>query len=135
MKLSYSPTGEDMQQRDNGYLVLTTNLLTQVLDTANIQTAWKQVRQNKGSAGIDGITIEQFPDWIRPQWHALKEQLRNGHYRPHPVKRVRIPKGDGTERLLGIPIEQQSACPIVFAIVFARNRLRRPPSRCRHGTG
>jgi len=104
LKLSYSPTGEDTQQRDNGYPALNDHLLQQVLDSANIQAAWKQVRRNKGAAGIDGITIEKFPEWIRPQWQILEGKLQSSCYRPQPVKRVRIPKDDGSERLLGIPI-------------------------------
>lgn len=92
-----------MQQRDNGCPALNDNLLPQVLDGTNIRAAWQQVRRNKGAAGIDGITIEQFSEWIRPQWQTLEEQLQRGRYRPQPVKRVRIPKDDGSERLLGIP--------------------------------
>jgi RNA-directed DNA polymerase len=83
---------------------LNDNLLTQVLNDTNIQAAWKQVRRNKGAAGIDDVTIEQFTEWVRPQWHTLKKGLLNDHYRPNPVRRVRIPKDDGTERLLGIPV-------------------------------
>jgi len=100
----YSPSREDVGQRVNENPALNDNLLTQVFNDTNIQAAWKQVCRNKGAAGIDGISIEQLPEWIRPQWRNLKGSLLNGHYRPQPVKRVRIPKGDGTERLLGIPV-------------------------------
>ena len=55
-----------MQQRDNGYPALNDHLLQQVLESTNIQAAWKQVSQNKGAAGSDGITILQFPGWVRP---------------------------------------------------------------------
>ncbi len=100
---SNSPIREDENQRADENPVLNANLFDQVLNNANIQTAWKQVRRNKGVAGVDGISIEQFPEWIRPQWRPLKEQLQNGNYQPEPVRRVRIPKEDGSERLLGIP--------------------------------
>jgi len=100
----YSPSREDAGQRANENPALNTNLLTQVFNDANIQAAWKQVRRNKGAAGIDGITIELFQEWVRPQWRNLKESLLNGCYHPQPVKRVGIPKEDGSERLLGIPV-------------------------------
>ncbi len=140
LKLSHSPTGEDMQQRDNGYPALNDHLLEQVLGRANIQAAWQQVRRNKGAAGIDGITIEQFPEWIHPQWRILKEKLCNGHYRPHPVKRVRIPKGDGSERLLGIPtvldrIIQQSIVQVLtplFDPTFSEHSHGFRPNRSAH---
>jgi len=101
---SYSPTREDTSQRANENPALNDTLITQVFNNTNIKTAWKQVRRNKGAAGSDGIAIEQFSEWIRPQWRSLKENALNGHYYPQPVKRVRIPKEDGSERLLGIPV-------------------------------
>jgi group II intron reverse transcriptase/maturase len=75
----------------------------QVLERSNLQRALKQVRQNKGSPGIDGMTVNALPDFLRQNWPTIREQLETGQYRPQPVKRVRIPKADGRERLLGIP--------------------------------
>ena len=98
MDSSHSPLREDVNQRPHENPALHANLLTQVLSNTNIQQAWQQVRRNKGTAGVDGITIEQFTDWVKPQWFDLREQLLNGRYHPQPVKRVRIPKDDGTER-------------------------------------
>jgi retron-type reverse transcriptase len=78
-------------------------LLAQVLDRANLQRALKQVRQNKGAPGIDGMTVDELPEYLRHHWLEIRAQLEAGHYRPHPVKRVEIPKPDGKTRLLGIP--------------------------------
>lgn len=78
-------------------------LLAQVLERANLQRALKQVRQNKGAPGIDGMTVDDLPDYLRYHWPALRAQLLAGTYRPQPVRRVEIPKPDGRTRPLGIP--------------------------------
>ncbi len=78
-------------------------LMEAVLLRSNMERAWKQVRANRGAPGPDGISIDEFPEWLRPRWFAIREQLANGTYRPLPVRRVIIPKPDGGERQLGIP--------------------------------
>lgn len=78
-------------------------LLEQVLERANLQRALKQVRQNKGAPGIDGMTVDELPEYLRHHWPEIKAQLTAGNYRPQPVRRVEIPKPDGRTRLLGIP--------------------------------
>lgn len=78
-------------------------LLAQVLDRANLQRALKQVRRNKGAPGIDGMTVDELPEYLLHHWLEIRAQLETGHYRPQPVKRVEIPKGDGKTRPLGIP--------------------------------
>jgi group II intron reverse transcriptase/maturase len=78
-------------------------LLAQVLDRANLQRALKQVRQNKGAPGIDGMTVDELPKYLRHHWPEIRTQLETGTYRPTPVKRVEIPKPDGKTRPLGIP--------------------------------
>lgn len=78
-------------------------LLAQVLERANLQRALKQVRRNQGAPGIDGMTVEELPEYLKHHWLDIRAQLEAGHYRPQPVKRVEIPKGDGKTRPLGIP--------------------------------
>ena len=78
-------------------------LLAQVLDRANLQRALKQVRQNKGAPGIDGMTVDELPQYLKQHWPEIRVQLETGRYRPQPVKRVEIPKPDGKTRPLGIP--------------------------------
>jgi RNA-directed DNA polymerase len=65
--------------------------------------AWKRVKSNKGSAGVDGMTIQDAVEYLKSHWLKIKESLLDGTYRPAPVRRVMIPKSDGTERQLGIP--------------------------------
>src|SRR3990172_3037126 len=70
----------------------------------NVLSAWKQVRANKEAPGIDGITIEEFTEYAHENWKKIKASLLEGTYRPHPVKRVEIPKDSGGTRNLGIPL-------------------------------
>lgn len=79
------------------------DLLTQVLARSNLQRAWKRVKANRGGAGVDGRDIAQTGAWLKTEWPAIARQLRQGGYRPQPVRRVAIPKPSGGERELGIP--------------------------------
>ena len=78
-------------------------LLAQVLERANLQRALKQVRRNKGAPGLDGMTVDELPKYLRDHWLGIRTQLEAGRYQPQPVKRVDIPKPDGKTRPLGIP--------------------------------
>lgn len=78
-------------------------LLERVVERGNLLRALKRVRQNKGSPGVDGQTVEELPDYLRQHWSAIREQLLAGRYQPDVVKRVEIPKPGGGVRLLGIP--------------------------------
>lgn len=79
------------------------DLLTQALARENMQRAWKRVKANRGAAGVDGLDIAQTGEQLRYAWPTIREQLVEGTYRPMPVRRVGIPKPDGSERELGIP--------------------------------
>ncbi len=78
-------------------------LMEAVCERENCLQALKRVKSNKGSAGIDGMTVEQLPEHLKEHWPAIREQLLSGTYKPQPVKRVEIPKPDGGVRQLGIP--------------------------------
>src|SRR5205814_8226200 len=65
--------------------------------------ALRRVKANKGSPGIDGMTVEELSGHLKEHWPVIREQLLNGTYTPQPVKRVEIPKPDGGMRKLGIP--------------------------------
>ncbi|MCK7569161.1 group II intron reverse transcriptase/maturase, partial [Marinobacter xestospongiae] len=69
----------------------------------NLNRALKQVRRNKGAPGIDGMTVDELPDYLRHHWPAIRQQLFRQTYRPKPVRRVTIPKANGGSRPLGIP--------------------------------
>ena len=79
------------------------SLLAQVLEQKNLVRALRQVKRNKGAAGVDGMTVAMLPAYLKQHWRELKEQLLNGRYQPQAVKRVEIPKADGRKRKLGIP--------------------------------
>src|ERR1700756_5417070 len=81
----------------------TEQLMEEVCDRENLVRAWKRVRQNKGSPGVDGMTIGDARDYLREHWPSVRSQLLDGTYQPQPVKRVEIPKPDGGIRKLGVP--------------------------------
>lgn len=78
-------------------------LLAQALARENMQRAWKRVKANKGAAGVDGLDITQTKEHLKHAWPEIRRRLMDGTYKPHPVRRVGIPKPDGSERELGIP--------------------------------
>lgn len=81
----------------------TGGLLQAALTRQNLQLAWKRVKANKGGAGVDGLDIEQTAQRIRQSWPDIRQALLTGRYRPSPVRKVLIPKPDGSQRELGIP--------------------------------
>ena len=79
------------------------SIMACVLERENLIRALQQVKRNKGAPGIDGLTVEQFPAYLKQYWVVIRQQLQDGTYRPKPVRRVEIPKPDGRTRKLGIP--------------------------------
>ena len=77
--------------------------MEEVCERENCKQALRRVKANKGSPGIDGMTVEQLPGHLKEHWPAIREQLFSGTYTPQPVRRVEIPKPDGGVRKLGIP--------------------------------
>jgi RNA-directed DNA polymerase len=78
-------------------------VMEEVCEQENRREALKRVRANKGSPGIDGMTVDELPEYLEQHWSAIRGQLLSGTYEPKPVKRVEIPKPDGGMRKLGIP--------------------------------
>ena len=78
-------------------------LMEQILDRENLRNALKRVRANKGAPGVDGMTVDELPDYLRGHWPAIREQLLNRTYMPSPVREVYVPKPGGGQRMLGIP--------------------------------
>ena len=78
-------------------------MIEQILDPQNLAAAWKRVKANKGAPGVDGMTIDSFPAFAREHWPRIAHDLMEGTYRPAPVRRVWIPKPDGSKRPLGVP--------------------------------
>lgn len=78
-------------------------LLERILDKRNMNEAYKKVCANKGAGGVDGMELEELDGYIRENWDSIKEQIRERSYKPQPVRRVEIPKPNGSKRKLGIP--------------------------------
>ncbi len=108
------PRGEPAVRADEGPEVLVAEhrtkspamsdqLLEEILERGNLKKALKRVQSNKGAPGIDGVTVEQLPDYLREHWPTMREELLEGTYKPQPVRRVEIPKPNGGIRKLGIP--------------------------------
>ena len=74
-----------------------------VLDRNNLNQAYLRVKRNKGAAGVDGLTVDDLLPYLRENKEELIAELKDGSYKPSPVKRVEIPKPNGGTRKLGIP--------------------------------
>lgn len=117
------------------------DLLERVLSRPNLQAALKRVRQNKGSPGIDGMSVEELPEYLREHWVELREQLLAGRYRPRAVRRHAIPKSGGGVRELGIPTVldrfiQQALLQVLQPLIdpsFSQHSYGFRPGRRAHG--
>lgn len=132
------PSGSDVTQRTDMKPTFSAHLLEPILMPANILQAWKRVRANKGAAGIDGMTIDDFPAWAKSgNWKRIASELRSGQYQLSPVRRVEIDKPDGGKRQLGIPIVvdrviQQAIAQVltpIFDPTFSENSFGFRPNR------
>jgi len=98
------------------------SLIDKVTALATLEAAWEKVRANRGAAGVDGQSVERFARQAELYLGELAEGLRDGSYRPQPVRRVEIPKGDGRTRPLGIPAVKdrivQTALKLVIEPIF-----------------
>src|SRR3979490_1448633 len=81
----------------------TNRLMEEVCERENLKAALRRVKANKGSPGVDGMTVIGIKDYLKQHWPAIREQLLSGTYEPKPVRRVEIAKPDGGGRQLGIP--------------------------------
>jgi RNA-directed DNA polymerase len=81
----------------------TLQLMERIVEGGNLRRALNRVRQNEGSPGVDGLTVEALPAYLREHWPTIRERLLMGRYQPSVVKRVEIPKPGGGVRMLGIP--------------------------------
>jgi RNA-directed DNA polymerase len=79
-------------------------LMEHICEYENMVEARKWVRRNKGSAGVDGMEVEQLESYLKQNWFKLQERMLEGTYKPQPVKAVDIPKSNGGKRRLGIPV-------------------------------
>jgi RNA-directed DNA polymerase len=93
----------------------TNRLMEAVCERENLKAALQRVKANKGSPGVDGMTVGGIKDYLKQHWPAIREQLLNGTYEPKPVRRVEIAKPDGGVRKLGIPTVSANCTGSQFA--------------------
>jgi group II intron reverse transcriptase/maturase len=112
-----------------------------VLERRNMQAALRRVKRNRGSPGVDGMTVEELGPYLRDHWEEIKSSLFDGTYHPSPVKRQEIPKSGGGVRELGIPtvldrLVQQALLQVLqpqFDPMFSEHSYGFRPGRSAHG--
>jgi RNA-directed DNA polymerase len=117
------------------------DLLGQALARENMAAAWKPVKANKGSAGVDGRTVQDTGEYLKSAWPDIRRRLLDGSYRPDPVRRVGIPKPGGGVRELGIPtvvdrLIQQALLQVLQPLIdpsFSAHSHGFRPGRSAHG--
>src|SRR6204780_1889585 len=103
----------------------TNRMMEEVCERENLKEALRRVKANKGSPGVDGMTVGGITDYLKQHWPAIREQLLTGTYEPRPVRRVEIPKPDGGVRKLGIPTVLDRFIQQAVMQVLQRRWLRR----------
>lgn len=134
---SISLTIEKRQDAENKY---TNGLFERIIDRNNLNQAFKKVRANKGSHGVDGMKVDELLQYLKENGASLRQSLLDGRYKPNPVRRVEIPKSDGKKRPLGIPtavdrVIQQATAQIlnpIFEEKFSDNSYGFRPNRSAH---
>jgi len=116
-------------------------LLEKILDSGNLNRAYKRVKSNKGSHGIDGMSVDELLPYLKQNGEAITRSILEGKYKPNPVRRVEIPKEGGKKRPLGIPtvvdrVIQQAISQVlspIFEKQFSDNSYGFRPNRSAHG--
>jgi RNA-directed DNA polymerase len=96
-------TGTPVAERETESPAGNQQLMEEIVERENLIKAMKRVQANKGSPGVDGMTVDEMPAYLKEHWTAIREQLMSGTYKPQPVKRVEIEKPGGGVRKLGVP--------------------------------
>jgi len=132
--LSISMTSENGQ---NDQSKCQYELLEKIVSKDNLNEAYKRVKKNKGSHGIDKMGVDELLTYLRENGEQLKQSIQEGSYKPSPVRRVEIPKPDGKKRPLGIPtvvdrMVQQAIAQVlspIFEKTFSDNSYGFRPNR------
>lgn len=119
---------------------VTNELLEKILSRENMNLAYKRVKANKGASGIDNMKVDELLQYLKENGEQIKENIRNGRYNPKAVRRVEIPKADGSKRKLGIPtvvdrvIQQAIAqqLSIIYEPIFSESSYGFRPKRSCH---
>jgi group II intron reverse transcriptase/maturase len=134
---SISLTLEKQQNTENKY---NNGLFERIIDRNNLNQAFKKVKTNKGSHGVDGMKVDELLQYLKENGASLRQSLLEGSYKPNPVRRVEIPKPDGKKRPLGIPtavdrVIQQAIAQVlnpIFEEKFSDNSYGFRPNRSAH---
>lgn len=149
LAFDYEEAGEALLSRCEGREVnvalsnagtLAQSLVEAVVEPRNMRLALKRVKGNKGSAGVDAMTVNDLPAYLGVHWPEIRASLLDGSYRPQPVRRVEIPKPDGGVRQLGIPtvfdrLIQQAIYQILeplYDLSFSKSSYGFRPGRSAH---
>jgi group II intron reverse transcriptase/maturase len=116
------------------------NILEMILDVENLNAAYQRVKRNRGAAGVDGMTVEEMFLYLKEHGGELVQNIKDGKYKPQPVRRVEIPKPDGGVRLLGVPtvvdrMIQQAIAQVlqpIFEPTFSDNSFGFRPGKNAH---
>jgi RNA-directed DNA polymerase len=150
LELPLGTTGESRKAERSEQTPMATNgnersgtraLMLEAVDRQNVWRAAKRVMSNDGAPGIDGMTVDELPGWLREHWSGVREQLLAGTYEPKPTRRVMIPKRGGGERMLGIPtvvdrLIQQAILQVLQPLIdptFSDHSYGFRPGRSAHG--
>ena len=128
------------QLREVDTKTVTNELLEKILSRDNMNLAFKRVKANKGTSGIDDMTVDELLQYLKENGEQIKESIRKGIYNPKAVRRVEIPKTDGSKRKLGIPtvvdrVIQQAVAQqlsIIYEPIFSENSYGFRPNRSCH---
>jgi RNA-directed DNA polymerase len=115
-------------------------MMKQILSRENLLQALKRVENNKGSHGVDGMSVKDLRRYLYENWNSIRQALEEGTYEPSPVRRIEIPKPNGGVRLLGIPTVtdrfiQQAIAQVLtplFDPMFSNNSYGFRPNRRGH---
>jgi RNA-directed DNA polymerase len=129
-----------LEKQQNAKNKDTCGLLERIIDRNNLNEAFKRVRSNKGSHGIDGMKVDELLQYLKENGDSLRQSLLEGSYKPNPVRRVEIPKPDGKKRPLGIPtavdrVIQQAIAQVlspIFEEEFSDNSYGFRPNKNAH---
>jgi len=129
-----------LDKKQNAEIKYVSGLLEKIIDRNNLNQAFKRVKANKGSHGIDGMKVDGLLQYLKENGDSLRQSILEGSYKPNPVRRVEIPKQDGKKRPLGIPtavdrVIQQAIAQVlspIFEEKFSENSYGFRPSRSAH---
>lgn len=129
-----------LEKDKNAEIKYANGLLEKIIDRNNLNQAFKRVKANKGSHGIDGMKVDELLQYLKENGDSLRQSILEGGYKPNPVRRVEIPKQDGKKRPLGIPtvvdrVIQQAIAQIlnpIFEEKFSDNSYGFRPNRSAH---